>query len=148
MREKGYLLALVDGSDRTYRLSRILVAEELAMPAQRPAAVDLAELWEARSARFRAGESQLVVRARIDPLRREELAGTALAIIWETTDPDHWLRIELTFQDLRHAEWALWQLGNRAEVLSPPELRQALHQQAVEVANRYASPPGEPTARN
>lgn len=144
VREKGYLLALVDGSDRTYRLSRILVAEELAMPAQRPAAVDLAELWQARSARFRAGESQLVVLARIDPLRREELAGTALAIIWETTDPDDWLRIELTFQDLRHAEWALWQLGTRAEVLSPPELRQVLHEQAIEVANRYASQPDDP----
>jgi predicted DNA-binding transcriptional regulator YafY len=113
-------------------------------PAQRPAAVNLAELWEARSTRFRAGESQLVVLARIDPSSREELAGTALAIIWETADPDGWLRIELTFQDLRHAEWALWQLGTRAEVLSPPELRQALHQQAVEVANSYASPPGDP----
>lgn len=77
-------------------------------------------------------------------MRREELAGTALAIIRETTDPDGWLRIELTFQDLRHAEWALWQLGTRAEVLSPPELRQALRHQAVEVANRYASPPDDP----
>jgi predicted DNA-binding transcriptional regulator YafY len=144
VREKGYLLALVDGNDRTYRLSRILVAEELTAPAQRPAAVDLAQLWEARSARFRAGESQRVVLARIDPLKREELAGTALAIIWETADPDGWLRIELTFQDLRHAEWALWQLGTRAEVLSPPELRHSLHQQAVEVANRYASPPDDP----
>ena len=29
VREKGYLLAMVEGSDRTYRLSRILAAEEL-----------------------------------------------------------------------------------------------------------------------
>ena len=144
VRERGYLLAMVDGSDRTYRLSRILVAEELAATAQRPAAVDLAELWAARSVRFRAGESQLVVLARLDPARREELAGTALAIISETTDPDGWLRIELTFQDLRHAVWALWQLGTRAEVISPSELRHALHEQAVEVATQYSSQPHHP----
>ena len=138
VREKGYLLALVDGSDRTYRLSRILAAEELAAPAQRPTTINLAELWEARSARFRAGEAQLVVLTRLDPARREELAGTALAIIRETADPDGWLRMELTFQDLRHAEWALWQLGTRAEVLSPSELRDALHRQAVHVATHYA----------
>jgi predicted DNA-binding transcriptional regulator YafY len=70
--------------------------------------------------------------------------GPNVAIIREAIDPDGWLRIELTFQDLRHAEWALWQLGTRAEILSPPELRQALHQQAVEVATRYASQPDDP----
>ena len=139
VREKSYLLAMIDGNDRTYRLSRILDAEELAVPAQRPTAVNLAELWAARSARFRAGEAQLVVLTRLDPARREELAGTALAVDRETVDPDGWLRMKLTFQDLRHAEWALWQLGTSAEVLSPIVLRDALHQEAVDVATRYAS---------
>lgn len=141
VREKGYLLALVDGNDRTFRLSRILAAEELAAPARRPTAVDLAELWEARSAQFRAGESQLVVLARLDAARREELVGTALAIIRETADPDGWLRMQLTFQDLRHALWALWQLGTRAEVINPPELREALRRQALEVATQYSESP-------
>ena len=139
VREKGYLLAMVDDSDRTYRLSRILAAEELAATAQRPTSVNLAKLWEERSARFRAGESQLVVLTRLNPARREELAGTALAILQETADSDGWLRLELTFQDLRHAEWAFWQLGTSAEVLSPPELRSALHRQAVAVAEHYAA---------
>ena len=36
VRGQGYLLATRSGADRTYRLSRILAAEELAEPAQRP----------------------------------------------------------------------------------------------------------------
>ncbi|WP_309620068.1 WYL domain-containing protein [Salinibacterium sp.] len=138
VREKGYLLATVDGSDRTYRLSRILAAEELPEPAQRPSEFTLEELWQARSARFRAGETQLVVLTRIDPLRREELAGTAIAILHEATDPDGWLRLELTFQDLRHAKWALWQLGTHAEAIDPPQLRSALHDRATAVAAHYS----------
>ncbi len=41
VRELGYLLATREGEDRTYRLSRVLAAEELDEPAQRPDRVDL-----------------------------------------------------------------------------------------------------------
>ena len=53
--------------------------------------------------------------------------GTALAILTEEADVDGWLRLEVTFQDRWHAEWALWQLGMHAEALAPPALRAALH---------------------
>ena len=36
VRDQGYLLATKSGADRTYRLSRVLAAKELAAPAQRP----------------------------------------------------------------------------------------------------------------
>jgi predicted DNA-binding transcriptional regulator YafY len=144
VRERGYLLALVDGEDRTYRLSRMLAAQVLPAPANRPTDVDLADMWASRSARFRAGESQLVVIARLRPARREELAGTALTIAREMVEPDGRLRWELTFQDLRHAECALWQLGTSAEVLAPLELREALFHRATEVAAHYSSHLGRP----
>jgi len=138
VREKGYLLATVDGGDRTYRLSRILTAEELAEPAQRAADVDLVELWQQRSARFREGEDPLTVVARVDPARREELASTAVTIVDEAIDVTGALRMTATFQDLRHAEWALWQLDTGAEALEPVELREALRARAIAVAARYA----------
>lgn len=140
VRGKGYLLATVDGADRTYRLSRVLEAKELAEPADRPAQVDLDRIWQERSARFRAGEDQLTVELRIDPTRREELANTALAVLRETADTEGWLLMEASFQDLRHAVWALWQLDTDAEVLAPEELRNALHQRALMITNRYAPP--------
>lgn len=138
VRDQGYLLATRSGEDRTYRLSRILTAEELDEPAQRPDRVDLDRAWQDRSRQFRAGGDQVTVRARLDPARREELVGTALAVLSEEADADGRLRLEVTFQDPRHAEWALWQLGTHAEALSPQWLRDSLHDRASALAARYA----------
>lgn len=58
----------------------------------------------------------------------------------EEPDPDGRLRLELTFQDSRHAEWALWQLGTDAEALAPQSLRTSLRDRAAAFAARYAEP--------
>ncbi|TXK34901.1 YafY family protein [Nonomuraea sp. C10] len=137
VRDRGYLLATRSGADRTYRLSRILAAQELAEPAQRPDRVDLDLAWQERSTRFRAGGDQVTVVVRLDPARREDLVGTALAVLAEETDPDGRLRLEVTFQDRRHAEWALWQLSTNAEALAPQWLRDSLRARATAVATRY-----------
>lgn len=137
VRGQGYLLATRSGEDRTYRLSRVRAAEELAEPADRPARVDLDRAWQERSARFRTGGDQVDVQTVIAPERREELVGTALAVITERPEPDGRLRLELTFQDQRHAIWALWQLGPDAEALTPPWLRTALRERAAAIAARY-----------
>jgi predicted DNA-binding transcriptional regulator YafY len=137
VRDRGYLLATRSGADRTYRLSRVLAAEELAEPAQRPDRVDLDRAWQERSIRFRAGGDQVTVLVRVDPARREVLAGTALAVLAEEADSDGWLRLEVTFQDPRHAEWALWQLTTDAEALAPQWLRTSLRDRAAAIATRY-----------
>jgi predicted DNA-binding transcriptional regulator YafY len=140
VRDRGYLLATRSGADRTYRLSRVLAAEELAEPADRPDRVDLDRAWQERSTRFRTGGDQVTVRVRLNPARREDLVGTALAVLAEETDPDGWLRLEVSFQDSRHAEWALWQLSTNAEALSPQWLRDSLRNRATAIATRYAAP--------
>ncbi|MEU8358077.1 WYL domain-containing protein [Nonomuraea sp. NPDC048882] len=140
VRDRSYLLAMRSGADRTYRLSRILDAEALPEPAQRPDRVNLDQAWQERSTRFRAGGDQVTVRVRLHPARREDLVGTALAVLAEEPEPDGWLRLEVTFQDPRHAEWALWQLGMSAEALSPQWLRDSLHKRATAIATRYGPP--------
>ncbi|MEU8205750.1 WYL domain-containing protein [Streptosporangium sp. NPDC049046] len=140
VRDRGYLLATRSGADRTYRLSRILAAEELPEPAQRPDRVDLDRAWQERSTRFRTGGDQVTVLVRVDPERREELVGTALAVRAEEAESDGRLRMEVTFQDPRHAEWALWQLGTNAEALDPQWLRDRLHDRAAAIATRYGAP--------
>jgi predicted DNA-binding transcriptional regulator YafY len=142
VREQGYLLATRSGADRTYRLSRVLAAEELAEAAQRPDRVDLDGAWQERSARFRTGGDQVTVLARVHPTRREDLVGTALAVHAEAADADGWLRLEVTFQDPRHAEWALWQLATSAEAMAPQWLRTALRDRAAAIAARYEASPG------
>ncbi|MEU4413901.1 helix-turn-helix transcriptional regulator [Nocardia salmonicida] len=137
VRGQGYLLATRSGADRTYRLSRIVAAEELDEPAQRPDRVDLDQAWQQRSEQFRAGGDLVTVQVRVNPTRREELVGTALAVHSEEADHDGVLRLEVTFQDSRHAEWAMWQLATDAEVLTPPWLRDALRKRAAALVTCY-----------
>lgn len=139
VRDHGYLLATRSGEDRTYRLSRILAAEELTEPAQRPDRVDLDRAWQERGVRFRAGGDQVTALVRVEAARREELAGTAVAVLTEEAEADGRLRLEVTFQDPRHAEWALWKLATDAEALEPQWLRTALCERATAVASRYGA---------
>ena len=140
VRGQGYLLATRSGADRTYRLSRVLAAEELAEPAQRPDRIDLERTWRERSTRFRTGGDQVTVLVRLDPARWEDLVGTALAVRTEEAEVDGRLRLEATFQDARHAEWALWQLSTDAEVLTPRWLRTSLRDRAAAIVGCYAEP--------
>ncbi len=81
----------------------------------------------------------LAVLVRVNPTRRKDLAGTALAVLAEDTDADGWLRLEVSFQDSSHAEWALWQLGTNAEALAPQWLRTSLRDRAAAVATCYGA---------
>ncbi|MEU8384448.1 WYL domain-containing protein [Streptosporangium sp. NPDC048865] len=136
VRDRGYLLATRSGVDRTYRLSRVLAAEGLSEPARRPGRVDLERVWRERCAQFLSGDGQVVL-VRVSPGRREELLGTALAVRAEEPDADGWSRLEVTFQDSWHAEWALWQLGVDAEALAPLSLRSRLRDRAAAIVARY-----------
>ncbi|WP_329074161.1 helix-turn-helix transcriptional regulator [Streptomyces niveus] len=141
VRDQGHLLATRSGADRTYRLSRVLAAEALPEPAQRADRVDLDRAWRDRGTRFRAGGDQVAVLVRVDPARREDLVTTALAVHTEEVEAGGRLRLEVTFQDARHAEWALWQLATDAEALAPQWLRTALRDRAATIATCYETSP-------
>ena len=137
VRGNTYLLALKAGSDRTYRLSRILTSEVLPEPAIRPERVDIDRIWKDRAARFLA-EDHLPVSVRLDPARRNELLDTVRAVRAESLEPDGWVRLEVNFEDLRHAVWAIWQLGTAAVVIAPDSLRDALKARASELVATYS----------
>ncbi|MEV6639169.1 WYL domain-containing protein [Amycolatopsis sp. NPDC051371] len=138
VRDRTYLLATRSGADRTYRLSRVLAAEERPEPAERPDRVDLDRVWRERCAQFLSG-GHIAVRIRVNPKRREEVLSTAVAVRAAEPDADGWLRLEATYQDAWHAEWALWQLGADAEALAPQSLRTALRDRAAAIAARYGN---------
>jgi len=139
VRDRTYLLAAKSGEDRTYRLSRMSIAEELPERADRPSQVDLDRIWAQRSAQF-LSENHLPVVVRVQLSRREELLGAARAVRAEEADSDGWVRLDVTFEDLRHAVWAIWQLDTGAEVLAPEALRAALRDRATTIADRYGRP--------
>ncbi|MEV7238159.1 WYL domain-containing protein [Streptomyces sp. NPDC051020] len=136
VRDRTYLLATKAGEDRTYRLSRMLTAEGLPELAERPPQVDLDRIWAERSARF-LSENHIPVIVRVKPSRREELLNAARAVRAEEPEADGWVRLDVTFEDLRHAVWAIWQIDTAAEVLAPESLRAALRDRATILAARY-----------
>lgn len=152
VRDRGYLLATHEGADRTYRLSRVVAAELLDEPAQRSDRIDLERAWVERSHRFRTGGDQLAVLARVTPSRLEQLRNTAVSIDdpgdLDPTDPVARYRLVITFQDFRHALWAMWECGTEAEVLAPQELRAALRERAHAVAECYRLDDNDPSVGN
>ena len=137
VRDRAYLLALRDGADRTYRVSRILAADLLDEPARRPAEVDLAAAWEERRSRFLA-DGRLRAVVAVDRDARATLLDAARAVLAEHEGPDGRAVVEVLFDDERHAVWALWQLDVAAEALEPPSLRRALAERARLLGERYA----------
>ncbi|MGZ9826635.1 helix-turn-helix transcriptional regulator [Tsukamurella ocularis] len=136
VRDRTYLLAAKAGEDRTYRMSRMLAAEALADAAVRPPQVDLDRIWAERSAQF-LSENHIPVLVRVEAARRDELVNHARAVRAEVVEPDGRVRLDVCFEDLRHAVWAVWQLDTAAEALAPEELRAALRARAEGVADRY-----------
>ncbi|WP_040163560.1 helix-turn-helix transcriptional regulator [Microbacterium gorillae] len=137
VRGRAYLLATVVGADRTYRLSRVRAAEVLPDAAVRPADVDLAADWERRSARFLA-DARLDVDILVASAHRDELLAHVRAVRESALEHDGRTRMTVSFEDERHAVWALWGMGPAVEVLAPEEVRRALHDRAAVIAARYA----------
>jgi predicted DNA-binding transcriptional regulator YafY len=132
-----YLLGLDGGHDRTYRVSRIVDAEELPEPAVRPDGVDLAALWERRRTEFLTGLPALEVTARVpDELVDDLTAGSAAVLLSAEPDGPGWTVVRARFGGLRHAEKVLWAMAPQAEALDPPELREALRARAAATAAR------------
>ncbi|WP_392423633.1 helix-turn-helix transcriptional regulator [Barrientosiimonas humi] len=139
VRGRGYLLAMREDQQRTYRLARVLAAEELEDPSDRPDRVDLDLLWRERCAAYLQRGEQVTARVLVDDARRDELVTTALAVRVEDFALEGRLRLEVTWQDSEHAEFALWRLASAATVLEPRWLRDALRNRATQVADHYAA---------
>ncbi|HEX8940174.1 MAG TPA: WYL domain-containing protein [Candidatus Limnocylindrales bacterium] len=142
-----YLVAARDGTLRTYRISRIERAALLDEGVERPPDFDLARHWEASEAAFEAGlrTTPVTVRVRADaigdlvyavggdrlggPMRPEADAADAA-----------WRRVTFLTDALETAHDDLLRLGDRVEVVGPPELRAAMAATAAALALRYGCP--------
>lgn len=135
-RDRIYLIATKSGEDRTYRLSRMLAAETLPLLAERTNQIDLERIWADRCAQFLA-DDHLSTIIRVRSNHRDALIDTARALRGEERHSDDWVRLTLTFDDLRHALWAVWQLDVDVEVIEPASLRTAIAERAATLADRY-----------
>jgi predicted DNA-binding transcriptional regulator YafY len=135
---RWYLLALRDGEERTYRLSRVREVRERDEAAVRPADLDLDQVWRDHRAAFPASRPGVAVTVRVVEARRNDLVRTARAIAAEERGDAGWLRMDVEFGDAAHAEGVLWSLAADVEVLAPAELRATLAARVRSMHARYA----------
>ena len=96
-------------------------------------------MWRERCEQYLSEVDQVTALVKVDPARRERLADAALAVrTVKQPDRDDWLSLEIIYQDRQHAEWALWQLAEEVEVLTPQWLRAGLRDRARTIASRHA----------
>ncbi len=126
---------------RTYRVSNILSLTPLEETFERPANFDLAGWWAGTSRRFEAeiftGEARLRLTAA--GLKRLARLGTAQARIAAGARPgvDGRAEVVVPIESVEHAATDFLRLGPEAEVLAPPELRQAMSATARRLAALY-----------
>jgi predicted DNA-binding transcriptional regulator YafY len=142
-----YLVACVDAEMRTFRISRVQAAELTEEPCQRPDGFDLAAHWTASSAQFRASWAQYPVTLRVAVRSTAalcEVFGAGMrALLARAEPPDAMGRTTVTLQ-LESFDTALTRVlaaGTLAEVVEPPELRQAIVDLARQVSAFYAQQP-------
>lgn len=125
-----YLAARRNGTDRTYRVSRIFELEELPEPFERPAGFDLAGYWQQWSARFERRLYPSVALVRLSPRGRDlvpfYLGAVGVRALRESggeVDEEGWSRVELPVEPGAPALGELLRFGPELQVLAPDELR-------------------------
>ncbi|MBK1788961.1 helix-turn-helix transcriptional regulator [Prauserella cavernicola] len=138
-----YLAARCEGSERTYRVSRI---DELTDDGEfaRPDGFDLAEYWRQWSERFERRLFAAVALVRLSPLGRDLVpfylgAVGARALRESGGEPgeDGWSRAELPVEPGPPALGQLLHFGPHLEVLEPAELRDQMAEAVARMGALY-----------
>jgi predicted DNA-binding transcriptional regulator YafY len=141
-----YLVARVDGSARTYRISRVL---DLIVTEERfgwPRDFDLAAYWNENTRRLELDLYPKWATIRLSPWGLKEIEHMAppyvranLEFIGEP-DGTGWRKIRLPVAQERIAVSEMLKLGPEVEVLDPRDLRLAMRRAVEALMARYAEP--------
>lgn len=144
-----YLVGMVEGQTRAYRVSRIQTAILTDETFERPSGFDLAAYWADWCAQFRASLSQYPVTLRIAPegvpILPHIFGEGAHTLVAQADPPDAegWITLRRTFETIEAACTMILGLGTLVEVLEPPELRERVVSQAASVVAFYAAKVGQ-----
>jgi len=136
-----YLVAAVEGDPRTYRTSRIQLAELTDEVCARPKDFDLAAFWEQSQVEFRAHLPRYfgVIRAHPSILGRVRSGERFTRVACEhPPEADGWVRLEMIFEEEHGAREFILSFGPQIEVVDPPALREQVIAAAAGIARLYA----------
>ena len=139
-----YVVAMVEGQTRTYRVSRVVSVEPLNGTFERPPGFDLPAYWTETTAAYERDVPRIDVTVRVRPDRVGRLrdaVGNAVvdaADYLAEPDPEGWLRLRLRLDWPDEAARRLLAAGRWVEVLDPPAVRARIASTARAVVERYA----------
>jgi predicted DNA-binding transcriptional regulator YafY len=132
-----YLVAQIEGSARTYRVSRMLDLEVLDQRFERPIDFSLSSYWQASTQRLEAELHQNTAIVRLSPWAVKMLEAFTSPYVRAATqidpvaDVEGWYQARIPVGSIRQACVELLRFGAEAEVLEPPELRTRMAEVAV-----------------
>mgnify|MGYP001285333420 CR=1 FL=1 len=137
-----YMVAGMYHNFYTFRVSRIQEAELSDSVFERPSNFNLPEYWQTWCAQFEKNTARYTVALRVSPggvplVVQVFGEGTVALLTAAPIGDDGWVEISLPFASMEDACRQLLGLGTAVHVTSPPELRQHLHNIALEVAGAY-----------
>lgn len=136
-----YLVAGTDAGLRTFRVNRVQSVVFTDQPVERPPGFDLAETWKSIMTTIDEQRVPLNVVARASrdalPLLRT-MFGTRLSVREGSAD-DEVADIEVRGHSVASISGELAGLGDRVQVLEPPEVREQLARIGIELTLRYPS---------
>jgi predicted DNA-binding transcriptional regulator YafY len=140
-----YVVGMVEGEIRAYRVSRVQTVTLTDETFERPEDFDLAAYWADWCRQFRASLPQYRVTLRIAPegvpILPQVFGESAQAMIAQADPPDAegWVTIRPTFETIEAACTMVLGFGTLVEVLEPLELRERVIHQAASVVAFYAA---------
>jgi predicted DNA-binding transcriptional regulator YafY len=132
------MVAEVEGSLRTYRLSRLVEATLLEDPFARPADFDLAQYWQQSTQQFKSTLPRYPAKLKVNTLLLPRLQQERYVRIQETEAlPDGGILATVEFETLESAGEIALSFAASIEVLEPQELREHVIAAVRATANRY-----------
>ena len=138
-----YLVGAVDGSPRTYRISRILEFSLSDAHFERPADFDLTAYWRENTRRLEKELHPNRATLRLSPWGRKMFEAflppyvCAHADFEDGPDETGWITVSLPVGTIRQTCVDLLRFGAEAEVLDPPGLRAAMAEIAGALGEIY-----------
>lgn len=135
-----YLVAAVEDSIRSYRVSRVQSATLLNEPCERPVGFDLAAYWKQSAVEFKDKFPRYEVRLRVHPdfAMHLYLVGRFSRVEKiEEADADGWRKAVIVFQVEEMAVQGLLSLGANIEIVEPLEVREKIIEQAKNIVTFY-----------
>jgi predicted DNA-binding transcriptional regulator YafY len=135
-----YLVAVVEGEFRTYRVSRIQSATITDEAYVRPDNFDLAAYWERSASDFKANLPRYPATVRVHPAiltYMRNVGRYARIVSTEAPDADGWIRVSMLFEEEHSACEYVLSFGAQMEVVEPEALREKVIEAAESIVALY-----------